>query len=468
MRSSLRTAFAVCVGGVVLGACTDQSSAPTAVKPRAVIPSSVSRIQLTETCDVNQIKADARAYAKKSNDVLLSTHIAGLATAVKNSNIVSATDKVFDALSRIGLIRGTADQKNDITPEAFHRLVTGLLKCADDDITANVPELPAGGFGLALGRNWAFDVRGKTAAPADETGPVYERGATDGNWWVLDKNAASWPLAITSNWSTDRVLIFGFRTDFLNISGRVGGSSFDHRTIPETVKPVGTNPFFTLSALVGLCFGDNAPINSTQRVNHNGQFLALTPYVCGDPPQFTPATGFAVGRFGPRSLAQLAASFFTPRPLHAATIFVGGSVTGSPDDFSPSAVYDLSGLQLAAPGEIADGQVSVPLFLKGTNGAPITLPVTITANGAPAPDGTPVTVSIVGNSSNIAFFKDNAQAAESATVTRYVENGSVSYAGLLLTKAGGYQLGFQITLPPPAVTVGPVVTSPNSFQMQNK
>lgn len=473
MRSPLGRALALLSFGAALAACTDRPESPTG--PNAQIPSRASALTLTGSCDVTQLKSDAKAYASKANDLLL-TYIGDIPAALKADASVlngpvpgpAATDKSFDALSRVAVIRGTSDQKTTITPDVFDRLVKGLLLCMSSNTYANAPELPIGGFGLALGKNWVFEVRGKTTSPADPTGPAFERGSTDGTWWVFDKNAATWGDAISSNWAPDRVFIYGYRTNFLGNYTLVGGSSFEHRTIPKTIKPNSTNPYFTVAAIVGLCFNDGVVTTTpTQRVNHAGQFLALTNYgACSTPPAFTPIASLASATLSPRALAQRVASFFAPQSLYAATFLAGGSVTGSPDDFSPSAVYDLSGLQLGNPGPIADGVTSQPLQVK--TGGPITLNVTVTGTTQPAPDGTPVTVSIVGNSSTIAFFADgSATATPSVTVTRFTTGGIVTYNNLYLTKAGGYQLAFQITAPPPATGVGPMVLS-TSFQMQNK
>lgn len=473
MRSPLARALALLSIGAALAACTDRPDAPTG--PNAAKPLGAHALTLTGSCDVTQLKSDGKAEASKANDVLL-TYIGDISTALRADAAVpngpvpgpAATDKAFDALSRIAVIRGTSDQKSTITPDVFDRLVKGLLLCMSSNTYANAADLPAGGFGNALGKNWVFEVRGKTTSPADPTGPAFERGSIDNTWWVFDKNATTWGDAISSNWAPDRVFIYGYRTNFLSGYNLVGGSSFEHRTIPKTIKPNSTNPFFTVAAIVGLCYSDGTVTpTSTQRVNHNGQFLALTSYgACSTPPAFTPIASLASATFSPRVLANRVASFFAPQSLYAATFFAGGSVTGSPDDFSPSAVYDLSGLQLFKPDSIADGVTSQPLQLK--TGGPITLKVNVTGTTQPAPDGTPVTVSISGNSSTIAFFADgSATATPSVTVTRYTTGGVVTFNNLYLTKSGGYTLAFQITAPPPATAVGPMVTT-NSFQMQNK
>jgi hypothetical protein len=481
MRFPLARALALLSIGAVLAACTDRpESTPTAPGARVSVPRGAtgSALQVAATCDINQLKLDGKAVTAKAND-LLQNYITAIGTSLKNDGGLSAgtTDHAYDALSRLGVIRGTKDMKSDVTATTFDHLVRGLLACVQPALLAGVQDpATAHGFGDAVYAGWVFEVRGKTSDPADPTGPAFERVSAGTNtWWVFDKNATSWTNAISTNWVPQRVFVFGYRTsDFLSGYNVFGGSAFEHRTIPKTVKPVGsppTNNYFTVSAIVGLCWNEFANLTTTgkERVDHNNKFLALTTYSCSTPPAFTASTGsYALGTFSPRLLAQRAAKFFAPQPLYAATFFGGGSVTGSPDDFSPSAVYDLSGLQLGSPGTVANGFTSQALQL--TTGGPITLNVTVTGTTPqqPAPDGTPVTVSISGNSSTIAFFADgSATATPSVTVTRYTTGGVVTFDNLYLTKSGGYTLAFQITAPPPATGVGPLVLS-NSFQMQNK
>jgi len=161
-------------------------------------------------------------------------------------------------------------------------------------------------------------------------------------------------------------------------------------------------------------------------------------------------------------LAQRVANFFAPQSLYAATAFFGGgSVTGSPDDWSPSAVYDLSAYLLTDLGTIANGSTKKDLALT-VGGAP-TINVTDKVTGKNAANGTPVVMSIVGNSSSIAFFSDNGAAA-TPTVTRYVQSGKVTFDHVRLTKTGGYRVAFQVAFD--GVSAFSIFS--NSFQMQSR
>ncbi len=94
--------------------------------------------------------------------------------------------------------------------------------------------------------------------------------------------------------------------------------------------------------------------------------------------------------------------------------------------------------------------------------------------------GTPVAISVVGNSSVIAYFKDGKNGAPAPTATRYVaadpitgkSTGIASFDEVYLTKAGGYNVAFQVALV--NATTGKIdfagaqVLTSNSFNMQGK
>src|SRR5687767_8598460 len=137
MRPVLRIA-SLLTAGAALAACSDQPNpAPTA--PTVVRPSFAAAISRPDwipgSCDITQLKSDARAYARKSNDVLLT--IAGdLGTEVSKKGLTrAATNKALDGLSRIAVIRGTADQKSDVTAPVFNSLVEGFLSCTELEFT---------------------------------------------------------------------------------------------------------------------------------------------------------------------------------------------------------------------------------------------------------------------------------------------------------------------------------------------
>jgi hypothetical protein len=479
MRIPLRAALALGLAGV-LAACTDESKVPTApVVPRA-ISSAKTALNLTNAvCDATTLKGYARNYAAKANDPLFG-FIANIPSALKadgNTAGLASANNAFDALAQVAKIRGTSAQNSDATATAFDALVHGLLKCMPSVVIANAVEPTdsrGAGFKPALLAGWVFEVRGKSTDP---TGGAYERGSTDGTWWAARPLAnATWTDAIASNLSLDgtpatklpdRVLIYGYRTS--TSSTNKLGSTFEHFSIPKIVRTAATNDIdpFTIQATLGLCLASVADLTGkTPRVNHATKFLPLTNTLateCETPTPFTSVTSLAANSaLNPTMLAKRAAQFFAPAPLYAATVFAGGgSVTGTPDDWSPSSVWDLSQFVLGAVSTITDGKTSEQIHY--ANGLEVKFAVTLSTGGA-APVGTPVTVSVLGNQSVIAYFSDN-NGPELPTATRYVDaTGNVSFAGVRLTKAGGYQLSFQIAFD----GFGGTPTNTNSFNIQNK
>jgi len=488
MRSLLRTGLALAAGAALV-ACSDQpASAPTAVNPirpsLAVGTPPARPSWLVGSCDATQLRSDARAYAKKSNDALVT--IAGDlgAEVSKNGYTRVATNKALDGLSRIAAIRGTANQSSDVTALIFDRLVKGFLLCTESAFTADAlePTPPGGGgFGLALGSHWAFEVRGTNT---DATG-IFERNKEavgSSTFWVLQPGVS---VATVPDWAASiggtlgnqlkRVFIYGYQASATGIAAKFG-SSFDHRSLPKISST------FTMSLKVGLC-GIDAPAGS--RVNHAGEFGALSFPSCLPGPSaiLNNSSSSAYAALNPMVLARRAVHYFAPQELNAAFAGLVGRDLGS---LSPSSVYDLSQYLLSAPGTIADGQTSKPL--KYSDGSAVTIRVTVDSVAADgitkipvnAAVGTPVAISVVGNSSVIAYFKDGKTGTPSPTVTRYVaadaitgkSTGIASFDEVYLTKAGGYNVAFQVVLV--NATSGKIdfagaqVLASNSFNMQGK
>jgi hypothetical protein len=465
---SLRTALALSLASAALAACSDQpTSTPVGPNPpRVSMPTSMNAAWFPTACDIGQTKKDAGFFAKRGNDDLLTIVNALGDEYAANGRTRVATNRVFDALYRIGVMRGTTDQNGDVTALAFDRLVKGLLCFAETAITDGALEptpapTPDGvsGFGPALGSHWVFEVRGTSNPPSNydaPTGGAYERNKPSeatGMFWALepgntDSNGIpDWPTSIGGSLNFDRVFVFGYQTSAAAAIPAKFGSSFTHFTIPKISPPGTLNPTYTLTSKLGLCGLDS---KDGRRVNHDNVFFPLvTTFQCVQPADILASSSSAIYAFGslnPFSLAQRVMDFLAPQQLYAA-LGVVGQRGGT---LSPSAVYDLSRYQLSGLQTVADGRISRPL--EYTNHQPITLNVTVSGlqpgdPPVPAADGTPVVVSIVGNNSSIAFFKDGATTAPStATVTRYVQGGVVSFRNTFLTKAGSYQLAFQVAL----------------------
>jgi hypothetical protein len=486
MRPLLRTALAA-LACVALAACSDEPTSaprtPTVVRPSLEV-AAAGLLQVIVPCDINALKADARLYTNKSNDVL-QTIIGDLGSAVKNGPSTAGNDKAFDGLARMAAIRGTSAQKAGVTGAVFDRLVKRFVGCMEPAVYAGVqePDPPTtstlgGGFKQALGDGWVFEVRGKATGPyADPSDAAFERSkATPApeTWWGVDVPAGAWAGAInpTPPITGDRVLIYGWRTTTFIESNARAGSAFEHRTIPAVNKSTDDGPDFTLAFNVGLCFADLSDINvATQRVNHANKFLTLIQdgIRCGAtaPTAITPTTGsLAFGPLNPMHLAQRAASFFRPQPLYAAAMFDGGSITGRPDDFSPSAVIDLAQVKLVFD-TIANGFINTPLTSIPPDVHEVRVYAKSLLDDQPIP-GVDVVVKISGNSSTISFFGGTSNADATITADSVVAKGTpdgyAKLTGVTLTKAGGYTLSARVNVV--GVTSNPFNSL--SFNIQNK
>lgn len=494
MRPLLRTALAA-LACVALAACSDEptsaSRTPTVVRPSLEV-AAAGLLQVIRPCDINALKADARLYANKSNDLLL-TIIGDLASAVKNGPSTAGDDKAFDGLARMAAIRGTSAQKPGVTGEVFDRLVKRFVGCMQQHVYANVqepdpPTVPGtlgGGFKQALGGGWVFEVRGKSSGPyADPSGAAFERSTTTPqDWWAVDAPGGAWATAISSSLTNctvapipavcDRVLIFGWRRDFIPSLARAG-SAFEHRTIPDVNTPLEAGDDFTLAADVGLCVTDASPIEvnlATQRVNHDSKFLELSdPIRCGlttPPPLVSQAHGsLAFRQLNPMRVARRAVDFLMPQLAHA-SMFDGGSITGRPDDFSPSAVIDLSQVKLVFD-PIADGSISTALASNTNPSHEVRVYAYSIPDNQPIP-GVDVIVKIAGNSSTISFFggtsSDSVTITPSQVTAKGTPEGYAKLTGVQLTKAGGYILSAQVNV---AGVTGATLFNSLAFNIQNK
>ena len=491
MRPLLRTALAA-LACVALAACSDEptsaSRTPTVVRPSLEV-AAAGLLQVIKPCDITALKADARLYTNKSNDIL-QTIIGDLGAAVRNGASSAGDDKAFDGLARMAAIRGTSAQKPGVTGEVFDRLVKRFVGCMQEHVYGNVkepdpPTVPGtlgGGFKQALGGGWVFEVRGKSADPG---GPAFERStSTPQEWWAVDVPGGAWATAINSSLTDctgtaipavcDRVLIFGWRKDFIPSLARAG-SAFEHRTIPDVNTSLEDGDNFTLAADVGLCVTDASPIEvnlTAQRVNHDSKFLELSgPIRCGlttPPPLVSQAHGsLAFRQLNPMRVARRAVDFLMPQLAHA-SMFDGGSITGRPDDFSPSAVIDLSQVKLVFD-PIADGSISTALASNTNPAHEVRVYAYSVADNQPIP-GVDVVVKIAGNSSTISFFSGGSPDATVApdgdmVIAKGTADGYARLTGVKLTKAGGYLLSAQVSV---AGFTGTTLFNSLPFNIQNK
>lgn len=421
-----------------LAACGET---PTSTR-NAQVARATTASSLTLTCDINGLKSNARAYASSNQDPLY-TIIGDLQKLVKGGPSAVGTDRAFDGLARLAAMRGTSAQLSTATGTTFNALTLGFLGCMESYVSSNVP----GDFSVvgALSPGWMYEVRGKASDAAEG---AYERGESP--YWAAEA-PQGWSVAATSQ--AKRFLIYGYRlADFLTTDPTVG-SAFEVATIPTIASG-------KLSLGSDLTIGEcEVQLTSTLRVQHEQSILKETDLSCATPPSFaTLSTAPGSNGFSPLRLAQQALALFAPRTLNATMII--GSVGGGRSVLSPFAVIDMQSVQLAFVHGLADGAVS--LALADTSGNPAQVRVT-TLNGSPL-SGATVTLSIAGNSSSIAFFRDGSAAA-SATVARTTDaNGLATFDNVRLTKAGGYTIAASGSFDG---VPGTSVLS-NSFNVQNK
>jgi len=449
MRALLRPLLTLSVASVALSACTDRpSSEPTA--PTRLRPS-LALGQLPSVCDITLLKSDARAYFAKSTDV--GNKIANDLGKLTGS---AATEKAFDGLSRMAVVKNTSLMSSTVTADLFDRLAKGWIGCMEAYVRQGVPEVD---FAPLLPPGHLFAVRGKNAV--DPPGGAYQNGTSNPYWGAEVPAGGSWPNALSASFSK-RLLVYEAPPppSFLNTAGAV--SRTDIATIPTIASGN-----VTITFNVGLCEIPGGILPGL-RVNHNNTYGAAVALACLRGTQVAAATR---SPFDPKVLAQRAIDFFSPRTLNAA-VFAGG-LGISLSDASPFGVYDLTAVVLDSLGFITDGKNSAPLQVADDFGLPYGKHVVVraraTADNARL-QGIPIEMSIQGNQSNIAFFGVGNDTL--VTVTRTTDaNGYADFGDVRATKAGGYTLNFRVhfvdTGAQPDVLGGQILLS-NPFNIQNK
>jgi len=440
MTNKLAALVSVFAASLVASACSDKPvREPTA--PKLGAPNLTTSLP-PAICDLTALRSYAKDYAASGKDPL-NTVIGDLSKEFNRNGISSRTTSLaFDGLARLAVMRGNSGLQKSTDPvqQAFDGLVKGFVGCMEASIRQTAVEED---FAPAVGPGWLFDVRGGSA---DLTSGVYQTGAGVGNpFWAAE------PVTKPSS----RFLIYAKPSGFLALPGRFG-SAVEINTIPTIASGL-----LTVTLNIGLCNAGTGDLSKTgDRLNHNNKIVAFKELAC------TAQTASAASNvLSPRSLARAALEFFSPRPAYAAAL-VAGSVGGAVSELSPAAIYDLSGVALSGLDSIAGDIISNDLHVVASKGGG---PVTVVAKeGANLLEGMPVVMSILGNSSSIAFFTDSQSDTPKkavATVTRFTDaNGVANFQGVKLTKAGGYTLVLQVGIDS---FLGASVNS-NAFNMKNK
>jgi hypothetical protein len=384
------------------------------------------------------LRAGARSFAASNKDTLF-TIIGDLQSIYKTKTNSQTTEKAFDGLSRLAAIRRTTDQASTATGATFNALTLGFIGCMETSIASKLPDDFT--VAAALDTGWIYEVRGKSGVDA-EAG-AYARGSTD-RYWAAEA-PTGWAASIATTSDQKRFLIYGYPIAFAVNDTKVG-SALELRTVPK----IGAGLELSSPLLIGLC---NVDVGTTVRVQHVNDVLPKQSLAC------TPGD-VAPLRIGFSGLVHRAVEWLSPKPAYAA-MFVG-SIGGAVSELSPSIVIDMQNVNFKFVDGVGDGRNTRPL----TDSLGHTLTVSAkTAGGTALPAGIVVTLAIVGNQSNIAFFKDGKNGAGVATVSRTTnDDGLPVFNDVYLTKAGGYQLNATGTWD--GLPGTPVIS--NSFNIQNK
>src|SRR5215204_6220273 len=159
MRPVLRSLLTLSAASVALAACTDtRSSEPTA--PSQLRPA-FALGPVPASCNITALRDNARIYFAKSNDPIYKI-ISDLAKLPTGTFATAATtNKAFDGLARMALVRLTSLQNSSATAgalgTAFDALAKGFLGCAQSSVREGVLDVDFTSF---VQDGYLFEVRG--------------------------------------------------------------------------------------------------------------------------------------------------------------------------------------------------------------------------------------------------------------------------------------------------------------------
>ena len=434
MRRKLRTALLGCVAGAALAACSDQPSAVPTVRRAIGVNANVT----LPPCNINGLKAAVRDYVAASNDPIYDI-IRDLSQATTQA---AAYDAGMNGLARLALVRGSVDpvlKKTGATAAQGAAAVGGFLACTPGGET--VQDGFATNIVAAMGAGGLFEV-------PEGSGPIFTRGGGTPFWFAQPK-AGTW-FGLTGK----RVMIFGYPIP--NIDGNndpAAGGGLDYNIVPllATGQQFPTNN----RLLVGVCGSETV---SNVRLKHKITILPQETIVC---PLSSPPLASVSARNGLdfAAIARKSVGFFLPEPLHAA-VFAGITAGGSVSELSPTVPVVVNATQSFQSQPVGG---PIKQTLKGSDGTSVKVLVQTTAN-TPLNNAV-VTLEITGNSGLNALFKDGSGPA-AITVTRTTNaSGIADFAGIFVTKAGGYTLTATVVWDG-AISATPKIS--NLFNMQNK
>jgi hypothetical protein len=453
MRRELRTALLVGAACAGLAACSDQTSVAPVV---ARVPR-VNADQLP-VCNYTTLNSALRNYVASQRDAIYD-YVKALQQATTTTD---AYDAGMNALAELAAIRlDPLRKRSSGTPTDGGAAATGILACMPQTLVGVVQTDFATNIVSAMGAGGLFEVPAFTSTAA-----IFSSGAPIGSpfWYAQPKGSATWG-SLTGR----RELVFGYKisnipnsTDPL-ASTQLGG--FDYNTVPM-LGNAGLPAQFSdqRQVLIGVCGLGGDVI----RLKHNASILLdETITTC---PENSPSIAAlsTSNRFDFAALARRTADLFMPQPLYAATMLFGGVTSGgSVNDMSPAAPVTVN-VTLSFQSQPVGGPISQTL--KGTDGVSVKVLVKTAAPGNSPLEHAFVRLEITGNSGLNALFYDPTLPApgKAIYVTRETDvNGIADFAGIKITKAGGYTLTASVDFD--GILGTPVISNGgNVFNMTNK
>jgi hypothetical protein len=323
-----------------------------------------------------------------------------LASLNKGTDAGAFNAKAYEILTYIGNIAGTSAVTTNTT--AGEALINDIFTC----LGVTLP--PAGDLTKALGANGLFAVRANVPDfVLSRATPKYGAQPASGETW---KTSAPLPPGL-------QLVLYGYPRNVDTFTGEPAliPTGYELFTVPAV-------PVFAKAIIGGVCL-DPASIPGNARLlhEHGGQDVILNPIT----PQFCinllgQAPNESRGVF---ALVRRVTDWIAPKPLHAATMVLGG-MGGSLGGLSPigPVTVDGSTVTLTITQQPTTGSIN-------TNFNPPIKVAAATAKGTPL-GGVLVSLTVIGNLGSPVTLKDS-----TATTGN---DGVATFTTFQTNKAGGY------------------------------
>ena len=396
-------------GLVATAACADDQPATKATMPTR--PS----LYVSSACDITKIKKDAKAYVVAANDPIYDL-FNQLASLNKGTDGGAFNAKAYDILTYIGNIAGTAAVTSNTT--AGDALINDIFVCLNVTTTA-------GQFTKALEANGLFAVRANVPDFVLSRGtPKYGAQPATGETW---KTSAPLPPGL-------QLVVYGYPRAINGVGGFTGEPALTVGTPPVALTgyelfTVPAVPTFAKAIIAGVCL-DGLALSAGLLHEHGGQDVILnriTPAFCAQ----------VVGMQAPNesgslfALVRRVSDWIAPKPLHAATMVVGG-MGGSLGGLSPIGPVTVTGatVTLTVTQQPTTGSIN-------TNFNPPIKVAAATASGTPL-GGVLVALSVIGNQGSPVTLTDSTATTDNAGVATFTTFKTNKSGGYLFKASGTY------------------------------